>query len=386
MSFLSNRFRKKSDGLPPWAARDQEALRIAAAMEHLQDHGNLDSFPGSQNEKLALMITARRQGLVRWNRTTRRYELSRLARERSGTRRTSRETEGSKNPSPAFASLGKGSTLGPGTIMAGILGVAIGAAAMALLPGSFSKQLPREQAAVATATKPSGAGDDGKPSDAGHAPAGTQAQTQAAVPPQEHVAQDAPAATPAASPTAEAQQPAAREGAAGEIGGALAQQLAVAPAEPAPTSTTAGGDAKEKNQTATSQAKPLPAPASVPTPENATSQPATATSALPPTADAKPAAEPEQQPPSTERAGTHEAAPANPEQPSYAQSTGGASAPGAGETSARTTGEMWARTAGETSGRSASNPSRSRPAATKERQSASESKQKSRHLFDWLFR
>jgi hypothetical protein len=29
------------------------------------------------------------------------------------------------------------------------LGVAIGAAAMGLLPGSFSKQLPREQGAVA---------------------------------------------------------------------------------------------------------------------------------------------------------------------------------------------------------------------------------------------
>jgi hypothetical protein len=68
MSFLSNRFRKKSNGLPPWLALDQEALRTAAAMEHLEDHGNLDSFPGSQNEKLALMMTARRRGLVRWNR------------------------------------------------------------------------------------------------------------------------------------------------------------------------------------------------------------------------------------------------------------------------------------------------------------------------------
>ena len=49
MSFMSNTFRKKSDGLPQWAALDQEALRIGAAMEHLQDHGNLDSFSGSQN-------------------------------------------------------------------------------------------------------------------------------------------------------------------------------------------------------------------------------------------------------------------------------------------------------------------------------------------------
>ena len=53
-------FRRKSDGLPPWAALDQEALRISAAMEHVQEHGNLDAFPGSQNEKLALMLTASR--------------------------------------------------------------------------------------------------------------------------------------------------------------------------------------------------------------------------------------------------------------------------------------------------------------------------------------
>jgi len=58
MSFLSNAFRRKSGGLPPWAALDQESLRISAAMEHVQDHGNLDSFAGNQNEKLALMLTA----------------------------------------------------------------------------------------------------------------------------------------------------------------------------------------------------------------------------------------------------------------------------------------------------------------------------------------
>ena len=57
MSFLSNAFRRRPDGLPPWAALDQESLRISAAMEHIRDHGNLDSFPGNQNEKLALMLT-----------------------------------------------------------------------------------------------------------------------------------------------------------------------------------------------------------------------------------------------------------------------------------------------------------------------------------------
>ena len=226
MSFMSNRFHKKSDGLPQWAALDQEALRIGAAMEHLQDHGNLDSFSGSQNEKLALIMTARRQGLVTWDRKMGRYELTSIGRERSGMRRALRRSDGPTNPPPASAGSGKGWMLGSGTIVAGIAGAAIGAIAMALLPGSSSKQLPREQAAMATATKPSGAGKRGKPSDAGHAPARTQAQTQAPAPSQEPAlqAQNAPAAPPAGPklehPKAEAQQSAAHQGAAGAVEGA----------------------------------------------------------------------------------------------------------------------------------------------------------------------
>ena len=68
MSFLSKAFRRKSEGLPPWAALGHESLRISAAMEHVEKHGNLDDFPGNQSEKLALMLTASRQGLVQWNR------------------------------------------------------------------------------------------------------------------------------------------------------------------------------------------------------------------------------------------------------------------------------------------------------------------------------
>src|SRR5207302_1959917 len=55
MSIFFRAFRRKSDGLPPWAALDQESLRISAAMEHIQDQGNLDAFPGGQNERLALL-------------------------------------------------------------------------------------------------------------------------------------------------------------------------------------------------------------------------------------------------------------------------------------------------------------------------------------------
>src|SRR5438105_14911652 len=100
MSFFSRAFRRKSDGLPPWAALDQESLRISAAMEHVQDHGNLDAFSSNQNEKLALMLTASRQGLVTWNRTTGRYELTSLGRERLGMRHALREPGGPMNLPP----------------------------------------------------------------------------------------------------------------------------------------------------------------------------------------------------------------------------------------------------------------------------------------------
>jgi YARHG domain len=235
MSFLS---RKKSDGLPPWAARDEETLRIDAAMEHLQDHGNLDSFPGRQNEKRALMMTASRQGLVTWNRAARRYELTSLGCERSGLRRALRESNPPMKPPPAPTSAGKRSALGSGTIMAGIAGVVIGAAAMALLPGGSSKQLPRKQPTLAAATMPSGDGNSVKLSEAGNAPPPKQAQMQARAPRQEQasVEQTAPAAAPASPKpeppkAAEAQQQAAAHpGDAGTMEGALAQQLALAPA------------------------------------------------------------------------------------------------------------------------------------------------------------
>src|SRR5947209_1642763 len=101
MRFLSKAFGRKSEGLPPWAALDQESLRISAAMEHLEEHGNLDSFPGSQNEKLALIMTAGRQGLVSWNRERERYELTSVGQERLGMRRMLREPGGPIDLPPA---------------------------------------------------------------------------------------------------------------------------------------------------------------------------------------------------------------------------------------------------------------------------------------------
>jgi hypothetical protein len=251
MRFLSKGFRKKSDGLPPWAALDQEALRIGAAMEHLQDHGNLDSFPASQNEKLALMMTASRQGLVTWNRAAGRYELTSLGRERSGLRRALRESD-RPNPAPASAPAGKRLALGSGTIMAGIAGVAIGAAAMALLPGS-SKLPPRERAAVATASKPSDGGNAPRQQEASVArnpgipclaekcleTGGSAARPaqQAGQPEQARNASSpvSASASPKPGPPTAQQQAGLHPGQAGAVEGAfLAQQLALAAAELAP--------------------------------------------------------------------------------------------------------------------------------------------------------
>jgi hypothetical protein len=164
MSIFFGAVRRKSDGLPPWAALDQESLRISAAMEHVQDHGNLDSFPGGRNERLALMLSASRQGLVTWDRAGERYELTSLGRERLGMRRALQESDGPMNLRPASAGgpmnlppgsaapAGRFLALGSGTVMAGIAGLAIGAAAMALLPAS-SKLPPRDRAAVASVAR-----------------------------------------------------------------------------------------------------------------------------------------------------------------------------------------------------------------------------------------
>ncbi len=275
MSFLS-KFRRKSDGLPPWAALDQESLRISAAMEHIQDQGNLDAFPGGQNERLALMLTASRQGLVTWDRTGERYELTSLGRERLGMRRALQESGGPMNLPPASAApAGRFLALGSGTIMAGIAGVAIGAAAVALLPGSSSKLPARDRAAVAAASQPS---------DAGNAPRQAQAPGQTPAPRQEEASIARNPGIPClaekcletgGSAARTAQQP----GQAGALEGAfLAQQLAPAAPEPAAA-----------------------------------------------------AAQPAPQRRSTERAGAHQAAPAtDPEQSGYAQSAGEPSPPAAG--------------------------------------------------------
>ena len=57
-------------------AADLETLRIGAAMEHIKAHGNLDGFAAGRGERLALVSTAVKQGLVMWNRSRGKYELT----------------------------------------------------------------------------------------------------------------------------------------------------------------------------------------------------------------------------------------------------------------------------------------------------------------------
>jgi|GEM_PF-5427143 len=348
MSIFFRAFRRKSDALPPWAALDQESLRISAAMEHVQDHGNLDAFPGGQNERLALMLTASRQGLVTWDRAGERYELTSLGRERLGMRRALQASGGPMNLPPASAGspmnlpissaapAGRFLALGSGPIMAGIAGLAIGAAAVALLPGS-SKPPPRDRAAVATATKPS---------DGGNAP--RQAQRQTPAPRQEE-------ATPA--PRQEEASVARNPGIP-----CLAEKC-LQTGGSAERSAPQGGQ-PEQARDVPAAASPKPEPPKAQTQQQAGVHPGQAGAvegallaqqlALP----AEPAPRPRR---SAERARTHQAPAIDPEQPGYAQSTS--------EPSPRAAGAAGAAGA-------ADKLSRNRHAATGQRPSWSDSKRK----------
>lgn len=71
----SGLFRSRST-IRDFATRDREELRIGAVMAHVQECGNLDGFASSRSERLALMTTAIRRGLLAWDRSSNRYSLS----------------------------------------------------------------------------------------------------------------------------------------------------------------------------------------------------------------------------------------------------------------------------------------------------------------------
>src|SRR5437588_7794375 len=138
MQLLSRIFGQNSAPLPSWAALDEEALRLGAALEHLDRRGNLDEFPATANERLALLTTANRRGLVRWNRTDSRYELTSLGR-RLGIKHAPGE------PDPAAAAIPGGTVepkravaFNPRALIAAAAGLALGAAAIAFALGSHN--------------------------------------------------------------------------------------------------------------------------------------------------------------------------------------------------------------------------------------------------------
>jgi hypothetical protein len=49
---------------------------IAAVLEHVRDHGGIQGFPGTRQERLAFMKAATEQGLIVWNKTLLKYDLT----------------------------------------------------------------------------------------------------------------------------------------------------------------------------------------------------------------------------------------------------------------------------------------------------------------------
>src|SRR5262249_6258052 len=134
MSILSRAFGQRP-GLPSWASLDEEALRLAAALQHIERHGNLDAFPESPSGKQALMATAQRRGLLAWNPAAARYEPTAAGRRLLGVReRPSRIARPVPLPRahPRF-----GSPFSPGALIASGACVVLGIGVMAATLRSF---------------------------------------------------------------------------------------------------------------------------------------------------------------------------------------------------------------------------------------------------------
>src|SRR5437764_2122956 len=133
-------------GVLPGASRrrprrlDQENIRISAALDHIRNHGNLDGFPASRGERIALVTTAAKHGLLEWNRGRGRYELtSRGHRQVRAMHRTSRN-----------ALRGQGGTfrMGMNAVVSVAATVMVGGAVfLAFHPDAPPKFSPSQQAA-----------------------------------------------------------------------------------------------------------------------------------------------------------------------------------------------------------------------------------------------
>jgi hypothetical protein len=201
MSLLSRAFGQRPAGLPAWATIDEEALRLASGLEHLDRHGNLDDFSETQSGKLALMATARRRGLVTWNRDASRYELTNLGREHLGTR--DRASPGRAEAPASHTAVQLGSPFSPGALIASAACVVLGVAVMAATLRFFDVE-PQNPAAIPKIASrqdvPPPIGTPARPDQmAAPAPASGSTEQPKAPPPTQHraPAQAAPGSTAA---------------------------------------------------------------------------------------------------------------------------------------------------------------------------------------------
>jgi hypothetical protein len=149
IGLLSTPFRRIA--MPPTAALDDEALRVGAAMEHIKAHGNLDGFPADRSQRVALLYAAARQGLIAWDKSRSRYELTRLGEQRLVGLRTAVD-----DPSKLDRAIG-GALVRP-RVKSGLLGAVAGAAAcaslIAWLPSGPSKSPSALQTRAASVSAP----------------------------------------------------------------------------------------------------------------------------------------------------------------------------------------------------------------------------------------
>jgi len=145
MKAFSRASTQSSGGPPSWTALDEEALRLGSALGHVARHGNLDDFSETQSGKLALMATARRRGLVTWNRDASRYELTSLGREHLGIR--GRASPGRAEAPASRAAVQLGSPFSPGALIASAACVVLGITVMAATLRSFDVA-PQNPAAI----------------------------------------------------------------------------------------------------------------------------------------------------------------------------------------------------------------------------------------------
>jgi hypothetical protein len=58
---------------------------IVVVLEHVRDHGGIQGFPGSRQERLAFMKAATEQGLIVWNKALLKYDLTVFGHKRLAT-------------------------------------------------------------------------------------------------------------------------------------------------------------------------------------------------------------------------------------------------------------------------------------------------------------